>query len=135
MEYKTSIEKLSPNNLGGFFVGWKNKPSIEKHLAVLQNSNHVVLAINDKQVVGYITAITDKTLSAYIPFLEVLPKFKGQGIGKELVYRMLAILKDYYMIDLLCDTDLQKFYEKFDMKKAQGMCIRNYSNQNGDIKP
>ena len=37
------------------------------------------------QVVGFITAISDGVLSAYIPLLEVLPGWRSQGIGGELV--------------------------------------------------
>ncbi len=49
------------------------------------------MVIDDEngKFVGFITAITDKILSAYIPFLEVLPEYQRQGIGKELVKRML----------------------------------------------
>lgn len=133
--YQTSTENVTSNNLSGFFVGWKNPPSAEKHLDILNNSDYVVRALSGEQVVGYITAITDKTISAYIPLLEVVPDFQNKGIGKELVTRMLELLKNYYMIDLLCDTDLQKFYEKLGMEKVQGMYIRNYSNQSGEIKP
>lgn len=86
----------------------------------------LLLTKNQKKVIGFITAITDKTLAAYIPFLEVLPEFQNKGVGKELVLQMLKILKDYYMIDLLCDTKVQSFYEKLGMNKATGMMIRNY---------
>jgi len=82
-------------------------------------------------VAGFITAISDGVLSAYIPFLEVLPEYKNRGIGKELVRRMLLKLKKAYMIDLVCDADLQKFYKKFNMFPAVAMIKRNYSSQAG----
>ncbi|HFL3236868.1 TPA: hypothetical protein ACG3KH_004337, partial [Clostridioides difficile] len=40
-------------------------------------------------------------------------------------------LGDLYMIDLLCDEELQKFYERTGMRKASGMMIRHYANQAG----
>ena len=70
-------------------------------------------------------------MSAFIPFLEVLPQYQGQGIGKALTTQMLDSLRDYYMIDLLCDSDIQSFYEKLKMQKASGMSIRNYKKQSG----
>jgi ribosomal protein S18 acetylase RimI-like enzyme len=70
-------------------------------------------------------------LSAYIPFLEVLPEYQNQGIGKELVNRMLKELDEIYMVDLICDKDLQPFYEKVGMLKAAGMIVRNYEMQSG----
>lgn len=82
-------------------------------------------------VVGFITAITDHVLSAYIPLLEVLPSYQGQGIGLELVQRMLEKLNSIYMVDLLCDPDLQPFYARAGMQPASGMLVRNYHQQSG----
>lgn len=39
--------------------------------------------------------------------------------------RMLMKIKDLYMIDTMCDEDMVSFYEKFRMRKAIGMIIRN----------
>jgi len=66
--------------------------------------------------------------------LEVLPAYQNRGIGSKLVSMMLAQLKHLYMIDLICDQNLQSYDERFGMKKAQGMMIRHYSNQSGIIK-
>jgi len=44
---------------------------------------------------------------------------------------MLSTLKAFYMVDLLCDQELQIYYDKFDMRRSQGMIIRNYQNQSG----
>jgi len=127
ISFTSSFDNINPEHLQGFFVGWKNPPMPEKLLQVLHNSTYCVLAINaEKKVIGFITAITDKTLAAYIPFLEVLPEYQKQGIGKELVTQMLKLLQGYYMIDLLCDFETQGFYEQFGMKKATGMMLRNY---------
>lgn len=56
------------------------------HLKLLDNSSKVVLALDEQfnQIVGFITALSDGVLSAYIPFLEVLPAYKSKGNGKEL---------------------------------------------------
>ncbi len=122
--------------LKGFFDGWPNPPSPQTHLKLLQNSSKVVLAIDVKanQVIGFITAISDGVLSAYIPLLEVLPEYKNKGIGRELVNRMLGELDDIYMIDLCCDDDLIPYYEKFGMMKTNGMIFRNYNMQSGSMK-
>ena len=50
------------------------------------------------------------------------PTHQGQGIGSELVRRMLDTLKAIYMIDLICDPDVQPFYERLGMiwAKLQG---------------
>jgi ribosomal protein S18 acetylase RimI-like enzyme len=132
--YTLCLNDISKDMLsGGFFVGWPNPPSAETHLKLLQNSYRCVLAIDEEsnQVVGFINSISDGVLSAYIPLLEVLPSYQGQGIGKQLVKSLLEVLNPLYMIDLLCDEKLQTYYSKLGMQKAQGMMIRNYSNQSG----
>ncbi|TFE01868.1 GNAT family N-acetyltransferase [Jeotgalibacillus sp. R-1-5s-1] len=133
MLYQTSTEGITPAMLEGFFDGWPNPPSREKHLQILQNSYRTVIAIEEEtnQVTGFITAISDGILSAYIPLLEVLPDYKKQGIGKELVKRMLDELDDLYMIDLMCDEELQDYYDAFDLKRSTGMIKRNYEFQSG----
>lgn len=117
----------------GFFNGWPNPPSIEKHREILEKSYLSIVAIDESEnkIIGFINAISDGVLSAYIPLLEVLPEYQKQGIGLELVRRMLDELKEIYMIDLSCDVDLQPFYEKLGMIKSQGMMYRNFKYQSG----
>ena len=133
IDYTDMVDGLSPDQLGGFFVGWPNPPSAKTHLRLLKNSDAIVLAVDTAttQVVGFITAHTDQVLTAYIPLLEVLPTYQGQGIGQSLVRRMLVRLRSYYAIDLLCDPELQPFYAKLGMRPAVGMAVRNYEYQAG----
>jgi ribosomal protein S18 acetylase RimI-like enzyme len=131
--YTNSTDGISPDNLNGFFVGWPKPPSPSTHLNILKQSSEFVLAVDDDSgnVVGFITAITDGILSAYMPLLEVLPEYQRRGIGQELVRRMLRRLKNYYMIDLTCDKELQGFYEKLGLKPGLCMMIRNFDHQSG----
>lgn len=133
MIYQNSLEGISSNMLNGFFVGWPSPPNPQTHLRLLENSSKIVLAIDERtnEVIGFITAISDGVLSAYVPLLEVLPQYKNKCIGKELVSRMLKELDEIYMIDLCCDDDLVPYYEKFGMMKTNGMVYRNYAMQAG----
>jgi ribosomal protein S18 acetylase RimI-like enzyme len=99
----------------------------------LRKSNKIVLAVDceSDRVVGFITAITDGTLSAYIPFLEVIPSHRHQGLGHELARRMLEKLNGYYMIDLCCDPEMESFYRGFGMTRSMAMSIRNHARQSG----
>jgi len=77
--------------------------------------------------VGFIIAISNGIISAYIPLLEVLPSYRGSGLAKRLTKLMLDSLAHVHMIDLLCDKDIMLFYEKLNMKAANGMTFRNYN--------
>ncbi|WP_059106131.1 GNAT family N-acetyltransferase [Shouchella shacheensis] len=134
MRYTRTTKGVSVEDLkGGFFVGWPHLPSAKKHLELLDNSDYIVLAVEEQSniVVGYVTAVSDGVLSAYIPLLEVLPAYQGRGIGKRLMEEILADLEDFYMIDLLCEEELQPYYEGLGMRKARGMMKRNYKKAGG----
>jgi ribosomal protein S18 acetylase RimI-like enzyme len=134
IRYTDSLDSISADQLtGGFFDGWPNPPSAETHLRVLRGSAHVWLAVDEQtgQVVGFVNAVSDSVLSAYIPLLEVLPANQQRGIGTELMRRMLETLTDIYMVDLFCDIEFQPYYERLGMRRATGMLVRNYAAQSG----
>ena len=132
--YTDSLADVTTEHLqGGFYVGWPSPPSPTTPYRILANSAAIVLArIADGTVVGFITAVSDHVSCAYIPHLEVLPAYQGQGIGSELVRQMLEKLRYLYMIDLVCDPPLQPFYERFGMQPVVGMVLRNYDRQAGE---
>ncbi|SEJ86874.1 Acetyltransferase (GNAT) family protein [Bhargavaea ginsengi] len=134
LEYRTDINEVTTGMLEGFFVGWPNPPSEEAHLRLLQGSSYRVIAFDREagKVAGFITAVSDGVLSAYIPLLEVLPGYQGCGIGQELVRRMFVELDHLYMIDVCCDDDVVPFYERFGMHRTNGMILRNYDRQSGN---
>jgi len=133
IRYVSSIEGIAPSQLEGFFVGWPSPPSPETHLRILRGSQHVVLAIDDVggHVVGFVTALSDGVVSAYLPLLEVLPNYQGHGIGSELVNRVLERLGELYMVDLSCDPEVEPFYERLGLVRSTGMRLRRYDRQAG----
>lgn len=81
IEYRSDIATLRADQLHGFFVGWPVAPAPAKPLAVLHGSYRVVIAVemSDGRVVGFIHAISDGVLTAFVPWLEVLPSHQGRG--------------------------------------------------------
>ena len=132
--YRTSLNDITSGQLQGFFVGWRHPPTPENHLNILKGSYKVVMALDlsSDKVVGFVNAISDGRLSAYIPLLEVLPAYQNQGIGTELMKQILEELENHYMVDLICDSKLAGYYERFSMKSGVGMLIRNYDRQSGN---
>ncbi len=131
IHYQTTTENITPEKLkGGFCVGWRTPMTSERHMQVLENSDYIILAIDTEtgNVIGFINVLTDHVQAAFIPLLEVLPDYQEQGIGSELVKRVLAHFKDLPAIDLMCDPNVQAFYAKLGMQPAAGMIVRNYES-------
>ena len=130
IEYTDCLDGIMPGMLKGFFQGWKKPHSPDSHLQILHQSQYVVLALDaaENKVVGFVTALTDGTQAAFIPLLEVLPAYQRQGIGTELMRRILTKLKGIPAIDVTCDPHLQTFYARFGMQPLVGMVIRDYGS-------
>lgn len=133
IQYQYTADDIGPDQLSGFFAGWPSPPSAATHLALLRGSDEVVLAIDGEghDVVGFVTAVTDRVLSAYIPFLEVRAEHQGRGIGSELVRRVVERLRGVYMVDVTCDAHVQPFYESLGFIRSVGASIRRYEHQAG----
>lgn len=119
--------------LDGFFEGWPNPPSETQHHRILEQSYLSLIALEpqERKVVGFVNCVSDGVLSCYIPLLEVLPPYRGQGIGTALVDKMLRKLDDFYMVDLSCDESLVNFYQARGLSPARAMLRRSYDQQSG----
>lgn len=125
IRYETDSGAVEPGMIEGLFVGWPTPPSPEQLIAVMDGSYRRVWALDGDRVVGYINAISDGVLNAFVPWLEVHPDYQNQGIGAELVRRLLAQLDDMYAIDLCCDPALVGYYERHGFTAMAGAGIRN----------
>lgn len=132
LTYQTTSEGLSPEQLnGGFFEGWVDPPSPETLLRILQSSDHIVVAVRNDKVIGFVTALSDGVLSAFITLLEVEPEEHNKGIGHSLINQLMDDIGDLYMVDLVCDANLSRFYAELGFATATGMSRRNYVMQSG----
>lgn len=126
MRYTRNVDDVEADDLIGFFHGWPVSPAPERHLELLRRSCRVVLAVDDVAgVVGFVTAITDGVLCAYIPLLEVRPDHRSKGIGTRLVKEILTDLDGLYMVDLACDEGLQPFYQRLGLTPGVAMVRRD----------
>lgn len=126
IRYQSHLHSSNPLHFQGFFVDWPTAPAAEDLVKILRAASHFYLALDHERVVGFVTAISDGVLSAYIPLLEVLPVYQGRGIGRELMQRMLRDLESLYMVDLCCDPELKPYYERLGAQALQGMGWRHY---------
>jgi GNAT superfamily N-acetyltransferase len=145
ISYSTDVHDVHPDRLAGFFDGWPVPPGRGQLSAVLRHSYRAIVATDPADpaaahahtapVVGFVTAISDGVLTAFVPWLEVLPGYRKRGIGSELVLRMLTELDHLYSIDLVCDEQLRPFYERLGLVALTGMGWRNPSALHGQGVP
>ena len=104
---------MDPHQIDAFFEGWPDPPTPETHVALPLGSDVVVLAVDSEThaVVGFITAITDGVIAAYIPLLEVASRISGAGHRQGARPPGAEPAEDLYMVDVVCDADVSPFYE------------------------
>lgn len=127
-KYTNSLHLFDSNSFAGFCHGWSNPLSSNKLYDVLSSSYAFVIAYDSETLkpTGFVNAISDGVLSAYIPLLEVLPEHQNNGIGKKLVQILLERLDHLYMVDLCCDESLESFCKPVGFTALKGMVRRNY---------
>lgn len=65
----------------------------------------------DDELVGFIRAVTDGVLRAYLEDVLVAQHHRRNGIGRALVTTMLDVLQPIPVVTLFCSNDLVDFYE------------------------
>lgn len=104
-------------------VGWHkhNELIIEK---VFNASTHVVIALVDYKIVGFVRALSDGVFNAAIYDVVVHKNYQGQGIARILLEDMMKQLENVSCIQLIATTGNVTFYEKMGFKKLKtGMGI------------
>jgi GNAT superfamily N-acetyltransferase len=115
---------LRPHDLAPFFDGWPTPPSLERRLAALAGASIVALAYDDDRLVGFATLLSDGALMSSLSLLEVIPPWRGRGVGAALVRLVVQAGGDRYGVDVVCDDDVAGFYERLGFQPVRGMVLR-----------
>ena len=121
IEYKIN-DRIIPNELDCFFQDWKSPPSPEIKGELLDGADLIITARENGKLIGFLTAISDGVMHAFITLVEVLKTHQGKGIGTHLMRLAVSHFKGYYDIVLITDSDKGAFYKKFVSMKSMG-CI------------
>ena len=95
------------------------------------SSFYHIAAYKEDKLVGYIDCISNGVTDAYIQDLMVHPEYQGQGVGSELMNRMIDYLKanKVYMISVVFDESLKPFYERFGFYTMLSGQMETYENE------
>ena len=97
--------------------GWHDKTDIARIRSMVQKSDIVVTAWDDKEMIGFARCTTDYTFNGQINNVVVDKKYKGQGIGRKLIGKILES-SDKVTYILRADPDNIDFYKKIGFEKA-----------------
>jgi len=132
VEYKIK-DDIKPGELDHFFQGWKSPPSIEIKEKLIDGSDLIVTARENGNLVGFLTAISDGAMHAFISLVEVLETHQRKGIGSHLMRRAIDHFKGYYDIVLITDPDKALFYKRHGFQEIYGMHIRDFNYEKEEI--
>lgn len=98
-------------------AGWHDKTDMVRIKSMVDKSNIIVTAWDNIEMVGFARCTTDYTFNGQINNVVVDEKYKGQGIGKKLINKILES-SDKVTYILRADPDNVDFYKKLGFEKA-----------------
>ena len=72
-------------------MGWQDRVADpERFKLMMEKTDRTMAAFDDSRVVGFSRALCDGVSNGYISMVAVSPDRRGQGIGRELVTRLIG---------------------------------------------
>lgn len=108
-------------------VGWSNYTNNPAMLRqAYKSSLYILAAYADDKLVGILRAVGDGASVVFLQDLIVLPKYQRQGIGSQLMRRVMEKYADVYQLQLLTEASEKNiaFYEYVGLKRVEkyGCC-------------
>lgn len=97
---------------------WSSGQRPEQLQKALANSHSLITAWDEQQLVGLGNAISDGHLVVYFPHLVVRPSYQRQGIGREILTRLLARYDGFHQQVLIADHRAIAFYRACGFERA-----------------
>lgn len=113
IDYRNSVDSVAAEALQDLFRAAELGGRVgDKILRAFKNSPVVCLAFASDRLIGASRAVTDGEYHAFVYDVAVHPDFQGNGVGKELVSRLLAKI-NVWRVMLVADGEVQDFYRHF----------------------
>lgn len=112
-------ERLRSEDLLALFAqaGWTAKRSGAPLQTMLDHSPAAVSVWDGERLIGYARAVTDDIYRATIEDVIVDEPYRGQGVGAEIMQRLLERLAHVEEIMLVCEDKNIAFYERFGFER------------------
>lgn len=91
MEYRAiAFDDYEPVRQFLSAAGWQQRVAdSEKFERMMKNTSRAVVAVDNSRIVGFARALCDEVSNGYISMVAVAADRRGQGIGRELVRRLI----------------------------------------------
>lgn len=104
-------------------AGWYDKIDKERIDSMIGNSTIVVTAWDKNKLIGFARCLTDFVFNGQINNVVVDKEYKGMGIGKQLVEKILSSSKKVTYI-LRPDPDNIDFYKKLGFEDSKSVIYK-----------
>lgn len=92
--------------------GWEKRVADkDKFRKMMENADRTIVAFKNERVVGFARALCDDVSNGYIGTVAVAADFRNQGIGRELVERLIGDDPNITWV-LRAGRGSEKFWEK-----------------------
>jgi len=108
-------------------LGWGHKDYPEMLQIAYANSEYIVCAYHQEELIAVGRAISDKSFTVYFPDLLVHPDWQRKGIGRQIMSMMLDKFQDFHNIVLTAEDErARSFYLMMGFKSQPfGMSVDN----------
>ncbi|HYO92765.1 MAG TPA: GNAT family N-acetyltransferase [Pyrinomonadaceae bacterium] len=120
MEYRAiALDDYEPVRQFLSAAGWQQRVSDrEKFERMMKNTSRAIVAVDNSRVVGFARALCDEVSNGYISMVAVAPERRGQGIGRELVRRLIKEDSGITWV-LRAGRESDGFWEKMGFKASE----------------
>ena len=134
IKYQVPAE-ISPAEAAELYVeaGWMDHPDAEEVSAMLKGTFAVSAAFHEGRLIGFMRAFSDGVSDAYLLDLVVRKEYRKQGIGREILHRLVGHLKQRGIDWILCigAPDTETFYRHTDAGAMTGYTPYRFQSQGG----
>lgn len=99
-------------------LGWWPERTLNDIESML-GSSIAVGAWDEDRLVGFTRAVSDGLFRAYIEDMGVHEDYRNRGLGREIIDRITAELKNIHVVSLFCESGLVDFYQQTGYKPTR----------------